>query len=111
MHCTPSAQGPVDLKYRLPASLGSLKPAVFSHTWDTKLGLEAAGEPEERAIMESLISELNEIFDVGLDSNFSTARDIQADLEDINNNASRIKFIVLGSSHDILHCNGLECTG
>ena len=105
LSCSPMAQGtttnasstPSVIRLRLPSSLDSQKPEVFEAVVGLKCTLPEIGEGLERSIVETLIGELNNKFLAGLDSNFSTCRD-----EEANQTLSeRIgdSFIVVGSSH------------
>ena len=87
------------LRFRLPASLDSLKPTIVFKEWIPNLPMKSLDEPLERDIMESLISELNSKFNTRLDPNFSTSRDIQEALEDDPPSEAKEDIIAIGSSH------------
>ena len=90
----------MSLRQRLPASLDSLKPAVFSGTWYPDLILVPTSEADERKLMDKLIQELNCRFDVNLDRNYSTCRDVvnNSDAEDMTDSSGQ-SYILVGSSH------------
>ena len=73
LNCSPSAQGSVLLKLRLPTSLDSLKPIVFQAQWLHGLHLTATGEDGEREIISNLITELNLKFNANLDQTLTPA--------------------------------------
>ena len=82
---------------RLPISLDSLQSAIFSLETNTSFLWNSADESTERALVSTLVSELNTKFSAGLDSNFSTSRDVRADTEE--DDQSLDSFIVVGGSH------------
>ena len=81
----------------MPSTLDSLKQTVYIKEWYQGLVLKSLDEP--RDIMSSLIKELNEKFNTGLDINFSTSREanVSLDLGEIQQPLEN--FIVIGSSH------------
>ena len=95
--CWPTAQETICLKLRLLISLDSLQSAIFSMETDTSFSWNSADESTERALLSTLVSELNTKFSAGLDSNFSTSRDVRADTEE--DDQSLDSFIVVGGSH------------
>ena len=99
LNCSPSAQGSVLLKLRLPTSLDSLKPIVFQAQWLHGIQLSPTGEDGEREIFSKLISEINLKFNANLDKNFSTSRDVEADVEESCADYNADSIIIVGSSH------------
>ena len=84
-------------RLRLPSSLDSLKPEVFEAAIKSDHALPELDEGLERAIIESLVAELNSKFHVGLDANFTTSRELGA--TDTEEELSGDNYIVVGSSH------------
>ena len=100
-NCTPTAQGSSCLyqKFRLPASLDSLKPAVFQAELAPNLQLAQVTESGERMLMVKLIAELNLRFNTGLAKNFSTGREGPATAEDSLSEVPDDYILIVGSSH------------
>ena len=99
LNCTPSAQGSPILKLRLPTSLDSLKPTIFHAAWIPDIRLVPINEPGERTLISQLIDELNRKFDVNLESNFSTSRDVEPSLDGSATESMGNNYIIVGSSH------------
>ena len=99
LSCPPMAQGTtlLNIRLRLPASLDSMKPDVFEATIRQDLCLPVLDEGHERVIVETLVGELNCKFHVGLDPNFSTAR--EPGYEESEQDSQGDNYIVVGSSH------------
>ena len=104
LNCSPSAQSILStssisytMKLRLPASLDSQQTSVFSLLCPLNRLMVAADEPTERTIIECLISDLNQKFSVGLDTNFSTNRSVDPHCPD--NIKETVNFVLVGSSH------------
>ena len=104
LNCSPSAQSiiptsPISytMKLRLPASLDSQQTSVFSLLCPLNRLMVAADETTERTIIECLIRELNQKFNVGLDTNFSTSRSME--LHSPDNSKETVDFVLVGSSH------------
>ena len=98
--CSPSAKdpGPIYIqKLQLPSTLDTLQPLMFTVEDHSPVHLLATDEGRERVIIETLIKELNEKFNVGLDSNFSTSRSVLPDSHEDQLLPGEI--IVIGSSH------------
>ena len=79
LNCTTSVQGSIylssySLKMRLPASLDSMQPSVFTMEGPLNLVMVKVDEPAERSILTSLLEELNEKFNASLNTNFMTCR-------------------------------------
>ena len=112
LNCSPSAQGSLShysLKMRLPISLDSMIPTVFSLDGPANRVMVKIEEATERSILGCLVEELNSKFNASLDMNFSTSRtptdhimEAKADLED---------YIVIGSSHAHRLANALKELG
>ena len=99
LNCTPSAQGSPILKLRPATSLDSLKPTIFHAAWIPDIRLVPINEPGERTLISQLIDELNRKFDVNLDSNFSTSRDVEPSLDGSATESMGNDYIIVGSSH------------
>ena len=99
LNCTPLAQGSPILKLRLPTSLDSLKPTIFHAAWIPDIRLVPINEPGERTLISQLIDELNRKFDVNLDTNFSTSRDVEPSLDSSATESMGNDYIIVGSSH------------
>ena len=104
LNCSPSAQSiiptsPISytMKLRLPASLDSQQTSVFSLLCPLNRLMVAADETTERTIIECLIRELNQKFNVGLDTNFSTSRSMEPHSPE--NSKETVDFVLVGSSH------------
>ena len=94
---------------RLPSSLDSMIPTVFSLDGPANQVMVKIEEATERSILGCLVEELNSKFNASLDMNFSTSRtptdhimEAKADLED---------YIVIGSSHAHRLANALKELG
>ena len=74
-----------------------MKPDVFEATIRQDLCLPVLDEGHERVIVETLVGELNCKFHVGLDPNFSTAR--EPGYEESEQDSQGDNYIVVGSSH------------
>ena len=85
------------MKLRLPTSLDNQQTSVFSLLCPLNRLMVPADEPTERQIIECLISELNQKFNVGLDTNFSTNRSVDPHCPD--NIKETVDFVLVGSSH------------
>ena len=99
LNCPPTAQGSPILKLRLPTLLDSLKPTIFQTAWIPDIRLVPISEAGERALISQLIAELNRKFDVNLDTNFSTSRDVEPSLDGSALEAMGNPYIIVGSSH------------
>ena len=99
LNCTPTAQGSPILKLRLLTSLDSLKPTIFHTALIPDIRLVPISEVGERALISQLIVELNRKFDVNLDSNFSTSRDVEPSLDSSATESMGNDYIIVGSSH------------
>ena len=80
-YCSPSVQGSVLHKLRLPTSLDSLKPSIFYSSWEPGVQLAPISDAGERVLVAQLIAELNTKFNVNLDPNFTTCRDVELNLD------------------------------
>ena len=99
LNCLPTAQGSPILKLRLPTSLDSLKPTVFHTAWIPDIRLLPISEAGERTLICQLIAELNMKFDVNLDSNLSTSRDVEPSIDSSATESMGTDFIIVGSNH------------
>ena len=100
LNCTPSAQGSFShysMRMRLPSSLDSMIPTVFSLDGPASRVMVEIEEATERSILGCLIEELNAKFNASLDHNFSTSR-TPTD-HNMEAKVDQVDFIMIGSSH------------